>query len=130
MFAPAPAAGVADTSTTTGSRMFPSTSPTRPPAKATTKHQTARNAASTRCLDPTEGRPERPELDFRRNGDPDAEDPADRPIDGFDYEECEHLVDDDDPDTALCGVDQTGVPWNQGFPVCQACVAVAEGRMS
>ena len=52
------------------------------------------------------------------------------PIDGFDYEECEHLVDDDDPDTALCGVDQTGVPWNQGFPVCQACVAVAEGRMS
>jgi hypothetical protein len=54
----------------------------------------------------------------------------DRPIDGFEYEECEHLVDDEDPDTALCGVDQTGVPWNQGFPVCQACTAVAEGRMS
>ena len=28
------------------------------------------------------------------------------------------------------GVDQTNVPWNQGFPVCQACAAVAEGRMS
>jgi hypothetical protein len=46
------------------------------------------------------------------------------------FEECEHIVHDDDPDTALCGVDQTDVPWNQGFPVCQACVAVAQGRMS
>jgi hypothetical protein len=49
---------------------------------------------------------------------------------GTSREECEHLVRDDDPDTALCGVDQTGVPWNQGFPLCQACVAVAEGRLS
>ena len=49
---------------------------------------------------------------------------------GHAVEESEHLVHDDDPDTALCGVDQTGVPWNQGFPVCQACVAVAEGRLS
>ena len=48
----------------------------------------------------------------------------------FDFEDCEHIVHDDDPDTALCGVDQTDVPWNQGFPVCQACAAVAEGRMS
>lgn len=46
------------------------------------------------------------------------------------FEECEHIVRDDDPDTALCGVDQKGVPWNQGLPVCQACMAVAEGRMS
>jgi hypothetical protein len=46
------------------------------------------------------------------------------------FEECEHIVHDDDPDTALCGVDQTGVPWNQGFRVCQACLAVAQGRMS
>jgi hypothetical protein len=52
------------------------------------------------------------------------------PKDAFDFEECEHLVGDDDPDTALCGVDQTDVPWNQGFPVCQACLAVAQGRMS
>jgi hypothetical protein len=53
-----------------------------------------------------------------------------RPSGGTAYEECEHLVSDEDPDTALCGVDQTDVPWNQGFPVCQACMAVAEGRMS
>jgi hypothetical protein len=46
------------------------------------------------------------------------------------FEECEHLVSDEDPDTALCGVDQTNVPWNQGFPVCRACIAVAEGRLS
>jgi hypothetical protein len=46
------------------------------------------------------------------------------------FEECEHIVTDDDPDTALCGVDQTDVPWNQGLPVCQACAAVARGRMS
>ena len=54
----------------------------------------------------------------------------DRPLDGFDYEDCEHLVDDADPNTALCGIDQTDVPWDQGFPVCQACMAVVEGRMS
>ena len=47
-----------------------------------------------------------------------------------DFEQVEHLVSEEDPDTALCGVDQTDVPWNQGFPVCQACVAVAERRMS
>jgi hypothetical protein len=50
--------------------------------------------------------------------------------DGTAHEECEHLVHEDDPDTALCGVDQTDVPWNQGFRVCQACAAVAEGRMN
>jgi hypothetical protein len=50
--------------------------------------------------------------------------------DGDAFEECEHIVREDDPDTALCGVDQTDVPWNQGWPVCQACLAVAEGRMS
>jgi hypothetical protein len=49
---------------------------------------------------------------------------------GFRFEEHEHIVKDDDVDTALCGVDQTDVPWNQGFPVCQACAAVAQGRMS
>jgi hypothetical protein len=46
------------------------------------------------------------------------------------FEEIEHLVSDEDPDTALCGVDQTDVPWEQGLPVCQACVAVSQGRMS
>ena len=53
-----------------------------------------------------------------------------RGSDGHAFEECEHIVSEDDPDTALCGVDQTGVPWNQGLPVCQACMAVAEGRLS
>ena len=54
----------------------------------------------------------------------------DRGGEGFRFEECEHIVRHDDPDTALCGVDQTGVPWDQGLPVCQACLAVAQGRMS
>lgn len=49
---------------------------------------------------------------------------------GHAFEECEHIVRDDDPDTALCGVDQTDVAWDQGLPVCQACLAVAQGRMS
>ena len=46
------------------------------------------------------------------------------------FEEIEHLVSDEDPDTALCGVDQADVPWEQGLPICQACVAVSQGRMS
>ena len=46
------------------------------------------------------------------------------------FEEIEHLVEDDDPDTSLCGIDQTDVPWEQGLPLCQACVAVAEGRLN
>jgi len=49
---------------------------------------------------------------------------------GREFEEVEHLVDDGDPDTALCGVDQTGVPWNQGWPLCEACKAVVDGRLS
>jgi hypothetical protein len=47
-------------------------------------------------------------------------------IDGFDFEDVEHIVPEDDPDTALCGVDQTDVPWNQGFPPCAACVEVMQ----
>jgi hypothetical protein len=53
-----------------------------------------------------------------------------RGLDGVDFEEIEHIVSEDDPDTALCGVDQTDVQWNQGLPVCRACAAVAEGRIS
>ena len=49
---------------------------------------------------------------------------------GFDFEQVEHLVGDDDPDTALCGVDQTDVPWNQGWPICEACRAISTGRLS
>ena len=46
------------------------------------------------------------------------------------FEDCEHIVRPDDVDRALCGIDQTDVPWNQGLPVCQACLAVAQGRLS
>lgn len=49
-------------------------------------------------------------------------------LNGVEYEDVEHIVTEDDPDTALCGVDQADVPWNQGFPPCQACVDVLEGR--
>ncbi len=49
---------------------------------------------------------------------------------GSAFEQIEHLVGDEDPDTALCGVDQRDVPWNLGWPVCQACLAVAEGRLN
>src|SRR5687767_12654920 len=48
MFAPAPAAGWEAMSRTAGRRMFPSTSPTTPPARATAKHQ-AQNAVSSRA---------------------------------------------------------------------------------
>jgi hypothetical protein len=49
---------------------------------------------------------------------------------GHDFEQVEHLVTDEAPDIALCGVDQTDVPWNQGWPICEACRAVADGRLS
>ena len=46
--------------------------------------------------------------------------------DGF--EELCHLVDGADPDTALCGKDVTDYPWNPPWPLCEACVAIADGR--
>ena len=49
---------------------------------------------------------------------------------GHDFDEVEHLVSDEDPNTALCGIDQTDVPWDQGWPICEACRAISEGRMS
>ena len=48
--------------------------------------------------------------------------------DGF--EELCHLVDDGDPDTALCGKDVTDYPWNPPWPVCEACLAIARGRQN
>src|SRR4051794_2825920 len=47
MFVPAATPGEDATSTVAGSRMFPSTSPTRPPARATRKHQTTYATWST-----------------------------------------------------------------------------------
>lgn len=41
-------------------------------------------------------------------------------------EELCHLVEDVDPDTALCGKDVTDYPWNPPWPLCQACLAIAE----
>ena len=46
--------------------------------------------------------------------------------DGF--EELCHLVTEEDPDTALCGKDVTGYPWNPPWPRCEACLAVSRGR--
>ncbi len=48
--------------------------------------------------------------------------------DGF--EELCHLVTEEDPDTALCGKDVTGYPWNPPWPRCEACVAVSRGDMN
>jgi hypothetical protein len=42
-------------------------------------------------------------------------------------EELCHLV-EDDPDTALCGKDVAGYPWNPPWPLCRACVELADGR--
>ena len=53
-----------------------------------------------------------------------------RGFNGTDFEQVEHIVKSNDPDTALCGVDQTDVPWDMGWPVCQGCVAIAQGRMN
>jgi hypothetical protein len=48
--------------------------------------------------------------------------------DGF--EELCHLVGEADPDTALCGKDVTDYPWNPPWPLCQACLAVSQGRLN
>ena len=49
-------------------------------------------------------------------------------IDDDGFEELCHLVDAGDPDTALCGKDVTDYPWNPPWPLCEACVAIADGR--
>ena len=41
-----------------------------------------------------------------------------------------HIVPEDDPDTALCGKDVTGYPWDPPWPRCEACLAVARGEMN
>ena len=57
---------------------------------------------------------------------PDCRDVPGRNEDGF--EELCHLVPDHDPDTALCGKDVTDYPWNPPWPLCQACLAISQGR--
>ncbi len=51
-------------------------------------------------------------------------------LNGVEHDDVEHIVTDENPDRSLCGVDQTDVPWNQGYPPCQACVEVMSGRMN
>ncbi|HEX8976658.1 MAG TPA: hypothetical protein VF781_09100 [Solirubrobacteraceae bacterium] len=46
------------------------------------------------------------------------------------FKELCHLVLEEDPDTALCGQDVTGYPWNPPWPRCEACLAVARGNMN
>jgi hypothetical protein len=48
--------------------------------------------------------------------------------DGF--EELCHLVTERDPDTALCGKDVTGYPWNPPWPKCEACLAISREQMN
>jgi hypothetical protein len=48
-------------------------------------------------------------------------------ISGDGFEELCHLVTAEDPDTALCGKDVTGYPWNPPWPRCEACLAIARG---
>jgi hypothetical protein len=42
-----------------------------------------------------------------------------------------HIVTDGDPDTALCGKDVTGWPWNPPWPMCVVCVDLSQetGRL-
>ena len=49
---------------------------------------------------------------------------------GDGFEELCHLVIEEDPDTALCGKDVTGYPWNPPWPRCEACLAVARGEQN
>jgi hypothetical protein len=51
-------------------------------------------------------------------------------VDGNGFEELCHLVSEFDPDTALCGKDVTGYPWNPPWPLCEACLAVSRGEMN
>jgi len=46
------------------------------------------------------------------------------------FEELCHLVAEHDVDTALCGKDVTGYPWNPPWPRCEACLAVARGELN
>jgi hypothetical protein len=43
-------------------------------------------------------------------------------------EEICHIVTEEDPDTALCGKDVTGWPWNPPWPYCVVCVDLMHAR--
>ena len=46
------------------------------------------------------------------------------------FEELCHIVTETDPDTALCGKDVSGYPWNPPWPRCEACLAVMRGEQN
>ena len=50
--------------------------------------------------------------------------PQERRVDGprNHGEEICHIVTEEDPDTALCGKDVTGWPWNPPWPYCVVCL--------
>ena len=50
--------------------------------------------------------------------------PEERRVDGptNDGEKVCHIVTEEDPDTALCGKDVTGLPWNPPWPYCVVCL--------
>jgi len=50
--------------------------------------------------------------------------PQERRVDGptSHGEEICHIVTEQDPDTALCGKDVTGWPWNPPWPYCVVCL--------
>jgi hypothetical protein len=44
-------------------------------------------------------------------------------------EEICHIVTDEDPDTALCGKDVTGWPWNPPWPYCVVCMDLMQNSL-
>ncbi len=73
-------------------------------------------------------RASRPSPTIAPNVDPHCANVPRRNDDGF--EELCHLVEHRDPDTALCGKDVTGFPWNPPWPLCEACLAISRGEMN
>lgn len=53
-----------------------------------------------------------------------------RRVDGpaNDGEKICHIVTEDDPDTALCGKDVTGWPWDPPWPYCVVCIDLMQSR--
>ena len=50
---------------------------------------------------------------------------------GLDNDELlEHLCSRENEDRSLCGLDISDEPWNHGGPPCEACKAIAMGRMN
>jgi hypothetical protein len=57
--------------------------------------------------------------------------PKERRVDGpaNHGEEICHIVTEEDPDTALCGKDVTGWPWNPPWPYCVVCLDLMRSQL-